>query len=217
MEIPASATPPPQPPSTTNEVQNKLEEAFQQNLRSALVVSIYLLPSTFTELQLYTQIVHLSYMGDIRMNVRGENPKKVENIVGGIGNISIFRKLYLPYLQQVIESGYLLTQSDGADLIFRKTQKTKDLCEWLQFPSNLSNFVDYHQKQQQQQQQQQQTLQNLEEEEEKLKSLIQLFLIRTNRLSSFKQTAKGILTAGPLNSFFYALHTFKKGLNLNKD
>ncbi|PWY85906.1 mitochondrial matrix Mmp37, partial [Aspergillus heteromorphus CBS 117.55] len=58
-----------------------VKEANESNLRSAIRVAMLLLPETFTERALYTTITGLSYKGDPRMDVGGDNPHKVENIV----------------------------------------------------------------------------------------------------------------------------------------
>lgn len=65
--------------------------ANQVNLASALRTSLLLLPSEFTELELYETIAGLSYRGDFRMKV-GENPQKVRNIVRA--QLNNFRSLY---------------------------------------------------------------------------------------------------------------------------
>ncbi|KAJ1653338.1 Mitochondrial translocator assembly and maintenance protein 41 [Dispira simplex] len=54
----------------------------QVNLTNATRLALLLLPSRFTEEELYSRIVGLSYTGDIRMKL-GENPHKVRNIVRG--------------------------------------------------------------------------------------------------------------------------------------
>lgn len=67
--------------------------AQQVNLTSALRTSLLLLPESFTEIELYTQIASLSYTGDFRMTVPGgENSSKVRNIV--LGQREMFRRLY---------------------------------------------------------------------------------------------------------------------------
>lgn len=67
--------------------------AQQVNLSSALRVAQLLLPSKFTEVELYSRIASLSYEGDFRMSVPGgENADKVRNIV--LGQRDEFRRLY---------------------------------------------------------------------------------------------------------------------------
>jgi translocator assembly and maintenance protein 41 len=73
--------------------------ANQMNLLSALRVAMLLLPSTFTEHQLYSTIAAISYMGDIRMTLPTEDPKKVNNIVSA--QMANFRQLYAPLIENL--------------------------------------------------------------------------------------------------------------------
>lgn len=81
-----------------------LSEALESNLRSALCLALVLLPSKFTELQLWEQIAGISYAGDPRMSVPGaENPEKVRNIVRGEGALDGFRAMYGGHLRDIEE------------------------------------------------------------------------------------------------------------------
>ncbi|PWN96314.1 Mmp37-domain-containing protein [Tilletiopsis washingtonensis] len=91
--------------------------AQQVNLTSALRVALLLLPERFTEVELYTRIASLSYVGDFRMRVPGgENADKVRNIV--LGQREQFRRLYAGLLRslgtvQIVErrtDRYAMTQ-----------------------------------------------------------------------------------------------------------
>ncbi|KAH0548022.1 hypothetical protein GP486_008236 [Trichoglossum hirsutum] len=73
--------------------------ANQVNLLSALRTALLLLPSTFTEQQLYGTIAGISYMGDLRMSLPAENPNKVSNIVKN--QLSNFRRLYAPLVENL--------------------------------------------------------------------------------------------------------------------
>ncbi|PLB34150.1 phosphatidate cytidylyltransferase [Aspergillus candidus] len=73
--------------------------ANQINLLSALRVALLLLPSEFTEFQLYSTIAGMSYMGDIRMAFPTEDPRKVNNIV--TGQMANFRRLYAPLIENL--------------------------------------------------------------------------------------------------------------------
>jgi translocator assembly and maintenance protein 41 len=70
--------------------------ANQINLISALRTALLLLPSSFTERDLYGTIAAISYMGDPRMALPTEDPSKVANIVGS--NLPNFRRLYAPLI-----------------------------------------------------------------------------------------------------------------------
>ncbi|KAH8159015.1 hypothetical protein CIB48_g9227 [Xylaria polymorpha] len=73
--------------------------ANQINLLSALRTALLLLPPTFTEQELYATIAGISYLGDPRMALPTENPKKVSNIVSH--NMLNFRRLYAPLVESL--------------------------------------------------------------------------------------------------------------------
>lgn len=71
--------------------------ANQHNLIAALRTALLLLPPNFTEVELYSTIAGLSYLGDPRMALPTENKSKVTNIVDN--NIVHFRRLYAPLVK----------------------------------------------------------------------------------------------------------------------
>lgn len=73
--------------------------ANQVNLISAVRVALLLLPEEFTEQELYSTIAGISYMGDPRMSVGGDDPKKVNNIVKY--QLENFRRLYAPLIDNL--------------------------------------------------------------------------------------------------------------------
>ena len=78
------------------------------NLSHALNVSLLLLPSTFTNVDLFETISGLSYAGDVRMGI-AENPHKVNNIV--TKNITNFEKLYRNHIKVWTEISFVLLSS----------------------------------------------------------------------------------------------------------
>ena len=73
--------------------------ANQVNLISAVRTALLLLPSSFSEQDLYGTIAGLSYLGDPRMSLPVENPKKVGNIVKH--QLPNFRRLYTPLIENL--------------------------------------------------------------------------------------------------------------------
>ena len=76
----------------------RLNEALERNLHCAVGAALLQLPEKFTARDLYEVIAGLSYHGDIRMAVGGENKNKIANIVEN--NIEEFHSLYRPILCQ---------------------------------------------------------------------------------------------------------------------
>jgi mitochondrial translocator assembly and maintenance protein 41 len=73
--------------------------ANQVNLISAVRTALLLLPENFTENELYFTIAGISYMGDPRMTVGGDDPRKVANIVKH--QLPNFRRLYAPLIENL--------------------------------------------------------------------------------------------------------------------
>lgn len=73
--------------------------ANQVNLISAVRTALLLLPEDFTERDLYATIAGISYMGDPRMKVGGDDPNKVMNIVNN--QLPDFRRLYSPLIDNL--------------------------------------------------------------------------------------------------------------------
>ena len=73
--------------------------ANQVNLISAVRTALLLLPEEFSEHDLYSTIAGISYLGDPRMALPTENPKKVQNIV--THQIANFRRLYAPLVDNL--------------------------------------------------------------------------------------------------------------------
>jgi Phosphatidate cytidylyltransferase, mitochondrial len=104
----------------------EIQQLMHNNFKMALIVAGMMIPSLFTEFELYQQITSLSYYGDNRL----ENPKKVENLVSD--NIKKFQKLYNPLVPEIPG----LSLDNG---VFERSPKyfrnIKSLPEWIsQYP-----------------------------------------------------------------------------------
>jgi mitochondrial translocator assembly and maintenance protein 41 len=73
--------------------------ANQVNLISAVRTALLLLPPDFTEEELYSTIAGISYTGDPRMTIGGDDPRKVHNIVHS--QLANFRRLYAPLVDSL--------------------------------------------------------------------------------------------------------------------
>lgn len=86
---------------------SQYDQLMSFNRDSAIKTSLLLLPERFSEMDLYLSIAGLSYLGDIRMRVGAENPKKVSNLVTPI--VNHYQKLYQG---NVIASNQFFTKND---------------------------------------------------------------------------------------------------------
>ncbi len=87
----------------------------QFNLANAVKLSILLLnQKRITESELYLTIAGLSYMGDPRLKVKGENPDKVKNIVDN--QFALFQNLYQPILDNYFPELLQCTNSESDDV-----------------------------------------------------------------------------------------------------
>ncbi|KAL2134688.1 hypothetical protein VTI74DRAFT_11092 [Chaetomium olivicolor] len=101
----------------------KIRLANQMNLLSALRTALLLLPPNFTEEELYGTIAGISYLGDPRMALPTENPRKVKNIVGN--NMANFRRLYLPLIETLPNVNFNDPGSSTKDWIWDETKNLK--------------------------------------------------------------------------------------------
>lgn len=172
-----------------------------QNLHSAVRMARLLLPETFTEEELYMKICALSYMGDVRMRVGGENVNKVRNIVRP--NILQFRQLYEQYVNA--ENLHL----DAAGKMIQQRTASERINLVMNLPRHLFQIMARAYKRRDQAA----SLNWVNEmvansEEGSVASTAIATIISRN---STTQTLKGLLTAGVRKSVRYALAKLQKG------
>lgn len=89
---------------------DRLRQANNRNLESAFKLALLLSllgnhRRTVSAAYLYENIALISYMGDPRMLVGGENPNKVKNIVSK--QFDKFSTLYRPFLEEALERNHV--------------------------------------------------------------------------------------------------------------
>ncbi|EDK45501.1 hypothetical protein LELG_03680 [Lodderomyces elongisporus NRRL YB-4239] len=178
----------------------------QYNLKNAMTIAIFLIESnSFTERQLYEQITNLSYLGDFRMYIGGENPHKVKNIVSK--QFHHFKKLYDPILQYFIHRNYLvITDNDETNRTFKTnlnpSSKIKLIsCLPLKFRTQL--YSRYPES----------SIKDIVKDRELANNLRKL-IAKTIAYSSLVQAVKGVFTAGVMKSAKYALAKRKKSASV---
>ncbi|KAK4858485.1 hypothetical protein QYF36_017162 [Acer negundo] len=91
-----------------------IENLNSVNLRAAMSVALLLLPSNFTQEDLFAKVCSLSYMGDLRM-LFAEDKNKVTKIVQG--QFDLFQLMYKPFLQEYEAKDFLRFSSSGNRLV----------------------------------------------------------------------------------------------------
>ena len=93
--------------------QPSVRLANQVNLISAVRTALLLLPPDFTEYDLYSTIAGISYLGDPRMSIGGDDPRKVSNIVRH--QLPNFRRLYAPLISNLPNIAFTDPSCSDAD------------------------------------------------------------------------------------------------------
>lgn len=176
----------------------------QYNLKNAMTIAIFLIRSNlFTEKQLYEQITSISYLGDFRMYIGGENPNKVKNIVSK--QFLYFKKLYDPILQYFVRRNYLIiTDDDSTNRTFKTNLTTNtriNLISSLPLKFRTQLYRKYPES-------------SVKEiaRDEKLPENIKSLITSTIIYSSIIQGLKGFFTAGFVKSLKYSLAKRRKSV-----
>lgn len=176
----------------------------QYNLKNAMTIAIFLIRSNlFTEKQLYEQITSISYLGDFRMYIGGENPNKVKNIVSK--QFLYFKKLYDPILQYFVRRNYLIiTDDDSTNRTFKTNLTTNtriNLISSLPLKFRTQLYRKYPES-------------SVKEiaRDEKLPENIKSLITSTIIYSSIIQGLRGFFTAGFVKSLKYSLAKRRKSV-----
>ncbi|WVN89402.1 uncharacterized protein L203_104625 [Cryptococcus depauperatus CBS 7841] len=192
-----------------------LQAALNANTRSALSLSLLLLPSCFTEDQLWEQIARLSYSGDPRMSIPGaENPEKVRNIVQGPGARQGFRELYGGLLRQKRvrrkgKDGEWEWEGNG-EAKFTQPTDMEHLCHLVStLPKTLRLALTRHYASSTEKPL---TISTWTQplSDPKFRQVVNRELQKIIHGPALKQSVKGLFTAGPVKSFWYAWAKFGK-------
>jgi len=179
-----------QKPVKIIEPEKAVNNANKNNLRSALLTALLLLPESFTEEQLFMVIANLSYMGDIRMII-GENPNKIQNIVNK--NIPYFRDLYADTI-----SSQSTLHKKGDNLYIQDVKESALISILSELPNHLKKQIQY---------QHRLSGSNFEHDiilkKVNIHDAVKNGVFNIVRYYSITQSAKGILTAGISRSVIY--------------
>jgi translocator assembly and maintenance protein 41 len=215
--------------------------ANQRNLLSAVRCSLLLLPTNFTEKELYSTITGLSYQGDPRMQYGSENPKKISNIVNN--QLRHFRYLYhdlitsLPNMRYVDDSathkaGWM--EDDNLDLKLEQDmdpERRGNIVRRLPKKFREKVYFQYRGKFGISGREYQEMLEAAKDEDAKggvkkqvgnafdrriagekdLPQMVTKAINQTVKWPSTVQSAKGVLTAGPARAWRYLQEKREKG------
>ncbi|KAJ2147108.1 Mitochondrial translocator assembly and maintenance protein 41 [Coemansia sp. RSA 1807] len=102
----------------------------QVNLTHAVRAALLMLPKTFTTEELFVCIASLSFTGDIRMRIGGENPRKVQNIVEA--QLPLFKSRYTSIIEGLPNLEYI-----GQNLLQQNMAPTERASMLRKMPNNF--------------------------------------------------------------------------------
>lgn len=172
---------------------SKIQKLIWENRKNAVLAAACFSSARTTCFDLYMQICNLSYFGDSRMYI-AENPEKVRNIV--TGSYDRIHEIYKP----ILEDNEFIEVLEGEQLVI--DQSTIALLSGG-LPSSLKQYLDRELG----------ILRNIEP----TRNAIRSFFSSKNFRESIGQTAKGILSNGPIRSVAYVIPKLKKKLGAKSD
>ncbi|KAJ2770833.1 Mitochondrial translocator assembly and maintenance protein 41 [Coemansia nantahalensis] len=102
----------------------------QVNLTHAVRAALLMLPRNFSARELFETVAELSFMGDFRMRVGGENPRKVGNIVAA--QLPLFKARYGSIIEGLPNLEYI-----GPDLLQQDMGPPARAAMLRKLPNNL--------------------------------------------------------------------------------
>eukprot|EP01122_Echinamoeba_exundans_P011554 TRINITY_DN4628_c0_g1_i2.p1 TRINITY_DN4628_c0_g1~~TRINITY_DN4628_c0_g1_i2.p1 ORF type:complete len:310 (-),score=35.07 TRINITY_DN4628_c0_g1_i2:446-1375(-) len=174
----------------------RLKAALADNWRHALAAALLDLPEKFSDQELYTSVVSLSYRGDVRMAV-GENPHKISNIVKAPGNLDRFHSMYSASIKTLSDGGFLSVKrlsDSGQPIEFSQDLQRHKALVQEHLPVSIRKLMDSY-------------AGPVKGPAAALRVAEQIV-----RTYSFRQTVKGFVTLGPISAVTYAARKLLKNL-----
>ncbi len=171
-------------------MNDSILNAIKLNREMALLCALLLLPEEEKNLKsLYKKICSLSYVGDIRNGV-AEDKEKIDNLVKD-------RKKYEEIYGTNTKYFHVVDDQDNIEINYQEIFNNIHI-----LPTELLNSI--------------RALELKESLDEKtgmeMRELILHYFKKINKQASMKQSIKGILTAGPVNSSKYVYAKLQKGV-----
>ncbi|XP_017650282.1 phosphatidate cytidylyltransferase, mitochondrial isoform X2 [Nannospalax galili] len=179
-----------------------LRSALDRNLKSAVTAAFLMLPESLSEEDLFLEIAGLSYSGDFRM-VIGEEKTKVLNIVKP--NVEHFRELYGTILQENPQAFYKTQQGR---LEIDKSPEGQ-FTQLMTLPKTLQQQINHIMDPPGKNRDVEETLLQVAHDPD-CGDVVRLGLSAIVRLSSIRQSTKGIFTAGMKKSVVYSARKLHK-------
>ena len=196
---------------------DELMVAQMKNLKSATAAALLLSSSSSSSSSpssnntslswssFYKQISSLSYTGDFRMKVGGEDPYKIDKLVQGPGQIQRFNSLYQPILQDSFQKMGLISINKDGGLEWDSNDPSTISYLQQQLPQSLQQRMNNHNKNK-----------NNNLSSQKVDRDVQVQVLATTLAgivapAARNQSFKGIFTLGLRKSIQYAKAKLSKG------
>ncbi|XP_021761231.1 phosphatidate cytidylyltransferase, mitochondrial-like isoform X1 [Chenopodium quinoa] len=172
------------------------------NLRAATSAALLLLPSKFTQEDLYTKICSLSYNGDLRM-LFAEDMHKVRKIVQG--QFDLFRGIYKPVLEEFATKDLLRFSSSGAhqNNIIQDCDLPAVQSLFSRLPKAVRNHMSMNLGDQQKLKSGQDAYEAVIKSRAEAANCLEKILRRKVMVSSIRQAIAGVLTVGAVRATRY--------------